>query len=71
VSRQKTGVEKSKAGSPKPPVVAQPSSGATQVTKFSAPTDAPIGSSSPRKHYRKKTGAGRIQILETSEEVSF
>ena len=60
VSRQKAGVEKSKAGSPKPLVVAQSSSGAAQVTKFSAPTDAPIGLSSPTKHYSRKTGVGRI-----------
>ena len=71
VSRQKASVEKSRAGSPKPPMVAQPSSGAAQVTKFSAPADAPAGSSSSTKHYRRKTGAGRIQILETSVEVSF
>ena len=60
MSRQKVGVENSKAGSPKPLVVAQPSFGATQVTKLSAPTDAPIGLSSPTKHYRRKTGVGRI-----------
>ena len=52
-------------------MVAQPSSGAAQVTKFSALADAPAGSSSSIKNYRSKTSAGRIQILETSVEVSF
>ena len=69
--RQKAGVEKSKAGSPKPPMIAQSSSGVAQVTKFGAPADVPAGSLSPTKHYRRKTSAGRIQIFEISEEVSF
>ena len=69
--RQKAGVEKSKAGSPKPLVVAQSSSGAAQVTKFSAPADALASSLPPTKHYRRKTNAGRIHIFEISEEVSF
>ena len=69
--RQKAGVEKSKAGSPKPPMITQSSSGAAQVTKFGAPADVPTGSLSLAKHYRRKTSAGRIQIFEISEEVSF
>nr|POF23166.1 hypothetical protein CFP56_70946 [Quercus suber] len=68
VRRQRAGIDMSKAGNPKPLVVAQSTSGATQVTKSSAPADAPTSPSSPTKHYRRKTSAGRVQILETSEE---
>ena len=52
-------------------MVAQSSSGATQVTKFGSPTDALAGSLPPAKHYRRKTSASRIQIFEISEEVFF
>ena len=70
VRRQRTGVEKSKAGSPKPSAVAQSSSGAAPATKSSVPAAASASSSSPLKQYRRKTNAGRVQILKTLEEVS-
>ena len=71
VRRRKASVEKSKVGSLKPLVVAQSNSGAAQVTKFGAPTDALAGSLPPAKHYRRKASASRIQIFEISEEVFF
>nr|POE96574.1 hypothetical protein CFP56_44576 [Quercus suber] len=57
-------------GASKRPCVKSPSSEdkPKKVTKSNAPADAPVNSLSPTKHYRRRTNAGRVEILETLEE---
>ena len=68
---RRASAEKPKAGSPKPPAIVQPVSGATPAIKSSDPATASASTPSPLKQYRRKTSAGRMQILESSEVVSL
>ena len=67
--RKRASAEKLKAGSPKPPTIVQSSSSAAPATKSSIPAAESTSSSSPLKQYRRKTSAGRIKVLKSSEEV--
>nr|POE50280.1 hypothetical protein CFP56_48622 [Quercus suber] len=68
VIRKRASAKKLKAGSPKPPTIIQSGSSVASDTKPSVPAAAFASSSLPLKQYRRKTRAGRVQILETSKE---
>ena len=67
--RKRASAEKLKAGSPKPSAIVQSGSSVAPATKSSVPIAAFASSSSLMKQYKRKTSAGRIKVLESSEEV--
>ena len=71
VRHKRASAKKPKASSPKPPAIVQPGSGATPAIKSSVPATTSTSTPSPLKQYKRKTSAGRMQILKSSEDVSL